>query len=356
MQPHDPDHIWWRWIATPRQILNLIQESLSEQKTIVLVGDNIPWIDYIRNKIAGTVQDNLHCIKFDIDAASIDSQDIGEYLLHQIGPAELVNNFRPGFGPPIETYLRDNNVLYDKLIWIHSTTDTQTIRWIEFLRKYKQRSLSDGLFLIECNSINHECKSNRIKVIDYSKEIDFYDILSFSMMLVSSLKLDKTIKQYFAWSAALIFQNNIEHLANFIKEVTDEKNLKNKLDLFLSKKGISLDLTQLENNLWQAQMQIFFPIIEKHRTELIKKYYNHIFTILQTEKITWYDDTIENPYDVELGLLVNLTDKTFGAHKNPLYLNDSDYKMLHLLHESRNNIAHLGIIEDKAIEELLKQI
>jgi hypothetical protein len=132
MQSYSPDHIWWRWISNPRRILNLIQELLSEQKTIILAGHTIPWIDYMRNRIAGEAQNSWHSIKLDIDASSIGLQDIGEYLLRKICSTEIVNNYRPGFGVSIETYLQDNNVLHDKIIWIHNATENQIVLRIDF--------------------------------------------------------------------------------------------------------------------------------------------------------------------------------------------------------------------------------
>jgi hypothetical protein len=176
------------------------------------------------------------------------------------------------------------------------------------------------------------------------------------MMLVSEKNTDKTIKQYLAWLASFIFKDDIESLSIFLNEFTIEKEVKKYLISFLEDMKIYIDLVTLDNYIWQAQMQIFFPIIEKHRTVLIKKYYDQILMILRTENITWYDDKIENPYDAELGLLVKLTNKKDGVHKNSLYLEYSDYKMLHLLHDCRNTIAHLGIIEDNSIEKLLGKI
>jgi hypothetical protein len=364
MNQREPDHIWWRWIANPHSFENVITEALLSQNAVILAG-RLPWADYLRKTITAKMQEQS-VIAAILDAPSVGDEDFAEFLLKYFGSADLADNYRPPFSPPLAEYLAQNEVLADKLVWIRDASAEQTARWTDFLKRYKTKSIWDGLFVVECSDPKQAYSGDRLKFFNFSQFLDFYDVLSFSMLLVSSGGANKIAKQYAAWAAAFCFQNDVELLARFMAGDADERlddasqdreELLSAVMAFFASAGIPADQKRIATYLWQAQMQVFFPLIERLRTKLIAKYYDRILDVLQTNDVDWYGEKIENPYDAELGLLKYLS-RQFqpdGRSRVLYFPSSDDYQNLMFLHECRNTLAHLGILDNAAIDRIITQ-
>jgi len=110
---------------------------------------------------------------------------------------------------------------------------------------------------------------------------------------------------------------------------------------------------EMEKQIWKAQLQVLFPLIEMERISFIDKHFAEIKESLVTPfwdykkseslYITQFGEPIENPYDVEIGTLYRMNHLRESSDKS-LYLlflpSEQDREHLSLLHDMRNSIAH----------------
>ena len=101
-------------------------------------------------------------------------------------------------------------------------------------------------------------------------------------------------------------------------------------------------------------MQVFFPIIEFNRVNLIEKWFDEIQNSLMNENVKQYGVQIYDPYEVELGTLYYLTIHKIDADKFKLYIPDqADRNKINFLHTCRNQLAHMKCCSPEQIENLI---
>jgi hypothetical protein len=167
------------------------------------------------------------------------------------------------------------------------------------------------------------------------------------MVLVAEMEEAEQWKHCVARIAVYFYDNNMEMLADTLL------NSSNK-EIFFEKLA-SVDGTRFKKTFWQAQLEIFFPLIEKQRTHLVEKYYNQIKQALQQHDELYFGERITDPIDAELGLLVYLANKSDQNNNRLLCFPYADYSMLADLHECRNRLAHQDCLDIKAINRILEE-
>jgi hypothetical protein len=359
---YESDHIWWNWISNPSRVLNAILADLSEQRAVVLTGA-IPWEAYFRACISTTMQDDNHIIATLVDGKRFDAANAGEALLEQFGAPDVENNYRPGMGGTVSDYLRANGVLNGRLIWVRDVPMKSLSLWTAFLKEYLSKSYArdmfEGLFILTCAEDERgeyatKKHGERIAVYHMAREIDFYDVFSFAMMSFREKSGGgRTLKQYSAWCAAFCFRRFVELVPLFLREVSFSENMLDALSHFFARHNLKMDAKQLENYIWQAQIRVFFPIIETLRVKLVEKYSGELTVILHSTDVQWHEQKIDNLYDVELGLLVYFAHYYKNETDRLLYLPDGDYACLMLLYDCRNMLAHLKVIPSEGISGLV---
>lgn len=114
------------------------------------------------------------------------------------------------------------------------------------------------------------------------------------------------------------------------------------------------NMTELSRRIWEAQIQVLFPIIELERQQLVEKWYAAIDEALADNAVVQYGSTLTDPAEVELGTLCYmLSCKVSGDHRM-LYLPDEeDRERIHFLHECRNKLAHMSCCAPSEVTTLL---
>jgi hypothetical protein len=279
-----------------------------------------------------------------IDARNIGSAPLDRYLLENFADRRIAVAFRESEDVSITEYLRNNKILCGKLFWITSVNEQQLTAWTPFFRKYQPKNSEDGLFLLEYSenlvNISNITLPKSIVPVDMIQEITLYDKLSFAMVLAAEMEEAEQWKHCIARIAVYFYEKNIEYFADTLIDSDSKEVFFEKLE--------SVDSADFKKNFWRAQLEIFFPLIERHRTRLVGKYYDQIKQALQQHDELYFGEKITDPIDAELGLLVYLANK-FDQNNNRLLLFPyAEYSMLANLHECRNKLAHRECL---AIEE-----
>ena len=110
---------------------------------------------------------------------------------------------------------------------------------------------------------------------------------------------------------------------------------------------IDMNRTVMDSLIWEGQIKLLFPAIERYRSCFVKKHLSSIESVLPIENV--FGEIISNPLDVELGLLIQL------AGMKKLSLSNSEYEMLDQYRHARNDLAHLSVLDFSRVETILAQ-
>jgi hypothetical protein len=115
------------------------------------------------------------------------------------------------------------------------------------------------------------------------------------------------------------------------------------------------DWHSIEVSVWQAQLEVLFPLIESERLRIVDSLAPDLWPLINQGSITQYNAKVNNPRDVELGTLVYLMAKREGNGERVLYVPDvAIRKRIHLLHDCRNNLAHGDCCSPAQVDQLLE--
>jgi hypothetical protein len=335
MSYSETDRLWWEEIPGPRGILNEITRTLKDSRSVILNRCNVPWIKRLRYIVSRAMEEQ-HIITSEIDASTQGTDDPGKFLLGQMGRREDINDFRDGMGITIFKHFKDRGVLQSKLVCILNIEESRQQEWAEFITRYKSKDMHDGIFFLEVNNPDGRNfslpVSPRILKIDMRSTISIYDVLSFTMLMASSLPVHDMWKQYIAWLSTIIFEKDVESMADYLGNRL--QNL-SQAEILVTLESLVEDREFLNHAAWRAQMHIFFPVIEQIRISLIEKNKDAIKSALDQHEIIYFDNRITEPYDAELGPLAHMVGRDW------LRIAGQECAEILLLHDCRNNLAHV---------------
>jgi hypothetical protein len=375
----DAQHIWWEQITGPAALVSRVAWQLQEGRTIVLqVPDDLPW----RQQMRGSVEDNLRFTGTNVVISLVDcsdecpaDSDIGTYLLQRFWRgSDVRNGYRPTSRQTIQDYLKKHGVLQNQIIWVKGIEPAQEKRWLEFCRHYPSSGAAQGLFVLE---IHTEAWSGKLpahmQCVRFAELVGPYDTLLFASQLVADKGLSVPWKQYAAALAASLFGDDAEAAAEFLDQVNLAEDdpidvLTGMLDYF-PMRGRSSNLhpfallrqdavEMLQKRIWQAQIQIVFPMIETERALFIEKWSEQIQRTLDSNRgqIMQYGNEVTEPFEAELGLLAYLSRNRASDGLYLLYIPDeADRERLEFLHRRRNELAHITACSPQDLDELFSK-
>lgn len=172
------------------------------------------------------------------------------------------------------------------------------------------------------------------------------------MMTISSNKIHNIFRNYATELATLCSNNDPEFAAELITSsdmlIKDTNSLINKIISNSIRSNMeSFTFTDdLDRKIWEAQLKVFFPLIERFRLYLIEKYKYNIH--LDSSVTNLKGEEIRSEYDIELATLKWL------CNNNDLYMNSGDYNDLNFFKECRNNLAHLKYLPYESLKRIVE--
>ena len=371
------DEFWWHNITGPNKFISKVLDVLKQNKVALLeVPSDLSWRHTMRGEIEARFRDveSADIVIESVDAKDdIGNEDPGTFLLQKYAAfdEEIRDGFRETKNNNIQQYIKKNNVLKNRIIWIKglSANDAQT--WITFCEKYKINDITDGSFILEIQGKVKKTDLSNIQIIPYKEYVTQYDVQLFNLQYLNDLNnYSNGWKTYISELCAQLCDTDAEisksliDLGNFDKTTPEELIERIADSDEFSRRGADSEHIlaivrhknnkKIQNRIWRAQMQVFFPIIEFNRVNLIEKWFDEIQNSLMNENVKQYGVQIYDPYEVELGTLYYLTIHKIDADKFKLYIPDqADRNKINFLHTCRNQLAHMKCCSPEQIENLI---
>ncbi len=338
--------IWWEHITGPMRFVERIERNINDDKcTVLCVPITLPWGDEFREVIIKNIINAEKWFEI-IDDDQEKAADVGNYLLQRFAEEKIKTSYAYySHNTPIEKYLKNNEVLKDKVLLIKNVSGSSLSKWTTFLRRYKSRNNNEGTFILETNEQFNG--RGTICVIKYNEFVSIYDAHLFTSIVASQSSNEELLHQYITHLADSLCEMNVELMVKFIENIDFNED-----DIISSySKYFHISVSELAYKVWKAQIQVAFPLIEVARVNFVRKYEDSIKDCLPVEQ---FEENVENPYEVELGRLIYLLSSKFEEDREKrLVISCKDYEDIHFLHKIRNKLAHVKYCSSNEIYTLL---
>lgn len=387
----DPSKLWWDEITGPSTLTRRIASELQNARSILLcVPEDLPWRKQMRSSVESCLRENspnLLIDYLDCKTDGIDSQAIFAYILDKYAMPDVKNGYRTSSGITLQQYIIEKQVLQNRILWIKGADCHQVAHWLDFCKKYRAKDSHSGLFVIESYSKRlHGSLPSCICQLSYEESVSYYDALLFNNLLVSSYSTSLQWMQYKATVSSLLCRCDVELSTALIREtdftrqspidVLEELSGTPYYKIRATAEGLDADhpfflirsglCDELKKRIWEAQLQVLFPLIEAERILFLGRYAGEVREALSTpyldkkghtEKyITQFGEPISNPQDVEVGTLYRMCHLRRAAQESDYLLflpKQENRERIELLRAIRNSIAHMAPCPVEQITQFL---
>jgi hypothetical protein len=368
--------IWWDTIAGPRNFCDAVVQALQDKSSVsLLVPDDLPW----RNEMRLRIETRMHRLPYmeqfyvefiDVADECPEVDDIGRYLLKRFADPIIATGYRSR--GTIQEYICNKHALDNRVVWIKGMNPEQEKNWLRFCKSYSVSDDYNGRFVLETRWTDNENEQRNYGVIRYKDLIKQYDLTLFNSIYLNIEKpnYNPIWQQYAAVACSLLCKTDAE-ISHAFMETCDFKNE----ELITGMRKIAQDdmyqrrgendekhiLSMVRNEekgsiamqVWKAQLQVIYPLIEIERVSFVDRYYDQIKDALgkqyydyqnySARTVFQFGEEIDNPDEAELGTLYRLTKlKCYNDQSQYLlYIPDEQARQrLELLHSIRNALAH----------------
>ncbi len=370
---------WWSNITGPQAVVSQVADLLLEKRMVVLtVPADLPW----RHDMRSIIETNLR-MKSSFPTMIIETidaeddcppeADLGRFLLQRFAPRRVQNAYREGSGMTIQEYIIQNGVLKNTIVWVKGVDPNQAKRWLGFCGQYLTKGIGEGLFVVEIPGSISVPDSEHMRTVDFWDYVSSYDLQLFNSFVLDGVggyndhwkryiaavaarlcDVDAEVSEAFMRETGFMRQEPLEgmgqivHMPEFQKRGRDQEGDHVLFHYRNENWGV------LEKQVWIAQVQILFPVIEMERLQIISTWYTYLEDALQANEITQYGTRIEDPLDLELGTLVYYMSWRDGLGNYYIYIPSAETRdRVRFLHECRNILAHLRLCSVEQVKEIL---
>lgn len=370
---------WWNNITGPHKAVTGVAEALLSNSTVILkVPADLPWRRPMRSAIEEQIRNmsgsgNTIITQIDVADECAPDVDPGRYLLHRFAKSDVFRSYREKSGVSIQNYMIRNSVLRDTIIWIKGVDKGQASKWLKFCQGYKGASVEDGLFVLEVHEKLALVEAKNIQTVIFEECVREYDLQLFnSFVLDEQNTYNDRWKKYISTVAASLCKTDaevselylrlmdlrtedplsgIERIAELPDFARRGEDAQSTHVLTLWRKG---GKAELYRRVWEAQLQVIFPILEMHRVNIIKNLETDIQRCLQEHPVYQFGVPITDPYDLEFGTLDYLMTKQDENWMRYLYVPDEAMRVrIRFLKECRNSLAHTNCCTVDQVNELM---
>ncbi len=350
------DRVWWKQITKASTFCQKVIDALSSEDSIILnLPVHVPWYSTLTDIINDALRDNgipkiIHYVENDVKP--------GEYLLESFCKKEIRMTYRIGKTHAAFLAEQESSTLNSSIVWVRLITPDSLAAWLDFIREYYRvlpASRQRGLFILENRGDIIAGGGKHIQSISFSSEISAYDKYTFCTLISSTAQVNSSIRPYLAELVSTVCSDDIELCAkcvgdglNFAKDPEGYLETVSKTEFRSDGSLFDAELSQeeLRYRVWESQIRMIFPLIERFRMQFIKNHRNEIQRQLPIENN--YGDRIEKPEDAEIGLIYYLASVGGITMKDP-----TEAAKLKMLKDARNELAHLNMLPLEIVTEIL---
>ncbi|WP_145408428.1 hypothetical protein [Paenibacillus xylanexedens] len=336
--------LWWNQVAGPSRYLQDALEAILEGGTTFI--NETAYMEHFFMQINDKLLHKNSSLQIDIYDASefIIYENIEDTLIHKY-VAEY--NHHPMDGSLIKA-IAEKNLLSGRILIIRNIEEDE--RWINLGIEFsKYCSFNSGAILFTYNDKKPLLKSHRqVSVFDLVDYITIYDMQLFaSYCIADQSSLSFMMKNYITQIISRVSGNDPE-ICKELALMQIGENALGILNHFAENNSkirkMLKSVKNIEDILWEAQIQTVFPIIEQERKRIIESYYDELVNLLPVTDE--FGKKIYFPQDMELRHIRYYYLKATGG------LSKEDDEIFQLIYSSRNDLAHLKILEGQVLQRI----
>lgn len=350
--------IWWNQITRANRLVSKITEAIYNNKSVVInTTGSLPWSE----KLIEIIDDNMRetsGIRSLVEYESPEGE-VGEFLKNEFCKKTKRLSYR--IAKTSARFLAESEdvVLNQRVVWIKNTSGSKLPEWLDFIEEYYEHlpsGIDPGIFIIETDKVSKFSKSKNIEFISIPDSISDYDRYAFCTLVSTDLNMDSVTGQYLARLVSTICADDVELCAECmargnefmsdpeaaVHSIVETKNRDDGTPFVFN-----LGSQQIANLIWECQIGMVFPALERYRNGFIRRHYRDILKALPIK--TDYE-TITNPEDVELGPLFSLSSNGYILMQNNMELS-----VIRKFKDARNDLAHLTPLDYETVRFILAE-
>lgn len=351
------EQIWWKQITKAKHFIDMVTDAILGNKSVILsMPAFVPWHETMYEMIAEILNGENSLNRL----VSIDCPegDVGQYLLENYCKKEKRASYRYGMSYASFLAKSEDIVLNSSYIWVKDVSQKKLEEWSRFIADYNKNvpsHMSPAVFVLEIRDSGKKQKAVKgVQHINFSDNIDAYDKFTFCALASTDIAIRSPLRPYLAEMVSTICSDDIELCAQCIRQ--GQAFLRNPAQVLasimdaechsdFSPFAMDLDKSRVDSLIWECQIKLIFPVIEKYRSRFVNQHHKEISSSLPIKDP--FGEVITSPQDVELGQLVQL------AAMGQITLTQRGYQELDLFRKARNDLAHLTPLEFQVVEEIL---
>lgn len=353
------DTIWWEQITKASHFIQTVTSSILNHNSIVIdLPVNTPWKDTLYDSIEGILRQGNP--EYKLTFRDCPTQEAGQFLLEEFCKKEKRNSYRYGMSYAKFLAQSEDIVLNSRYVWIKGVSGDRLKEWLDFIAEYNKnlrKGALSAVFILETQEeISKAKKIKGVKYISFDDSINYYDKFAFCALASTGIDIKPGIRPYVAELVSSVCIDDIElcalcleHWNDFVRQPYD--TLTQIIASRAHSNGTSFSTgyspETVETRIWEAQIKLLFPVVERYRTSFVKKYLQYVEKALPIE--TAYGELIDDPLDIELGALFHL------AKEKMIPLTSKEICQLDTFRKIRNYLAHLKTLDFEQVEWLLSQ-
>ena len=337
--------LWWNTISGA---VRFVQDSLEAAANFrVLLLEEAPYMEHYLRILQERVRHWDSGLQFDIGFARDWStgQDIEEALLNRCAPQA---DYHPMDGSRSE-FIARNHLLAGKVLIVRKIEEYPA--WLDVAVRYAKHSTpQNGMILVTyTGTVPLRSARKGISDLRWRDFISSYDMQMFASTCIAGANIPSTARNYITQIASRLARADPEQCEQLaVREIVreDARSLLARLSAIRPGSDPSPpDLQEIETILWEAQVQIFFPIIERTRRRFIEAYYDEFLEVIPVKDE--FHKELNTPEDMELRHM------WYYRFKEQGFRTQEDKRVFNLVYNCRNVLAHLKLLDNEALQDIL---
>lgn len=315
--------LWWDNLYGPSSLINEIQKEVNNKKNVIISCEHeIPWIDYFFSQI---IQADYN---FMVDVYELDIDEISdnETILKKILKLNGIGYQYKGDKNSIK-YLNEIDSEYMKLYYIKNLPSSREDQLVNLMKNME----SNSKVLIIANYSSVPSQGGLLKVKKYNDYISVYDKIRFLKLVIQKSNLSIYMNEYIAELVGRM-ENSLVKAIEVVENYSLDETY-NFEEIEDSKKKL----------VWESQLLVFFPLLEKKRNEFVYRHYDKIKLHLPMKDT--FSNVYETPEELEIGHIMRL------IKNNQIYISNDEKDQFEMWYDIRNKLAHQKIVKEDVLKK-----
>ena len=351
------DQVWWKNIIKAHAFLkNIVTETANGSSLLLSLPASVPWKDTLIELVSEKLQ--IETPQNKLDKIECPSEEPGAFLLEKYCKKELRAMYRRGRSYAQFLGECQETVLNNRYIWVSDIPAEKAAAWLTFVSEYTQnvKNNTPGIFILEVHDDAIARRSTRgIKNLCFNQNISSYDKYAFCALASSETNCKEFLRPYLAEAVSSVCGEDVELCAACVSKGSEflmnpYQTIQKLITESLRSNEETYDFQKTEADvtalIWEAQLKYVFPLIENYRKAFISRHEPLIRAALPVTNS--YGEKVELPQEAETGTLLHLV-KT-----GKLSISEKEHAELERYQKARNKLAHMKILEQEELFEILR--